>query len=831
MSRELAILLTGLVTVAEAGPAPSQMERATVQGVELEYQVRGTGEPVVLIHNGVGVDWYEPLVAESALARRYRLITYHRAGYAGSGRVTGPIDFAQEALHCRSLLRYLGIARAHVVGHSSSAMIALKLALDAPDTVASLGLLEPALMAVPSPPEVPRAIELYRAGDKPTAVDTFFRGTCGDDYRAKLDRTLPGAFDRALAGADRFFGQELPALRQMSFGPDEAKRVTQPALAVMGAKTGEKHRQRRDLMLQWLPSVEPFVLPDAGHLLHLENPRGLAEGLSSFFARHPIDGPMQRGGGQGDPHVACASMGWVPRDVLERPVALRTGVGNARERVTTASPESQALYDQGLAYLHGYVWIEAARSFHQALRADPRLAMAWVGLSRVYSGLEDPRAAREALSKAEALAFQATPREQRRVALRARQLDAMEDAADAARHAAYKKAIDEALALDIGDPELWLLRGNAEEPTAAGRGQRGGAASTAFYLEAIRLSPDNAAAHHYLTHSYEQFGQIALALEHGEAFARLAPSVPHAHHMWGHDLRRTGRIDEAIAAFNRTDDLEKAYYAAERIPAALDWHHVHNLDLLATAYQHKGQMKKAEAVMREAAALPPAIDRVEFDQKQLAAFLLGRQRWDEALQAAERLAQGRWAASRAVSHALAGQAQAAKGRTAEARAALEAADRELAAVPAFVVGIGVGRGQVQPWIDTLRGELLLRDGSRAEGRRLLESVARTLRVQPGPDAWMQALFRLEAIARLAREIGDWELAGFMGRQMVEHDAAYAGSHLALALVAEHHGDRRAASASRAEAKRYWRDADPDLPELALLRTTSATPISAPASEP
>jgi tetratricopeptide (TPR) repeat protein len=526
---------------------------------------------------------------------------------------------------------------------------------------------------------------------------------------------------------------------------------------------------------------------------------------------------------QDDPHAACASMGWVPRDVLERPVVLRPGVGNAREIVTTAAPEAQALYDQGLNYLHGYVWIEAARSFHQALRVDPKLAMAWVGLSRVYSGLEDPAAAREALSRAEALATQASPREQRRVKLRARQLDAMDDAADATKHAAYKKAVDEALALDIGDAELWLLRGNAEEATAAGRGQRGGAASTAFYLEAMRLSPDHAAAHHYLTHSYEQIGQIPLALEHGEVYARLAPSIPHAHHMWGHDLRRVGRIDDAIAAFRRTDDLEKAYYAAERIPADLDWHHVHNLDLLATAYQHKGRMKQAEALMREAAALPPAIDRVEFDQKQLPAFLLGRQRWEEALDAARRLgSQARWAATRAVSQALSGHALLANGRTSEARAALEAADRELAEMPSLVVGIGVGRGQVQAWVDPLRGELLLRDGARAEGRRLLESVARTLRAQPGPDAWIQALFRLEAMARLARELGDWELAEFMGRQMIEHDPAYGGSHLALALVAEHRGDHRAASASRAEAERYWRDADPDLPELGLVRTTKAS---------
>ena len=60
----------------------------------------------------------------------------------------------------------------------------------------------------------------------------------------------------------------------------------------------------------------------------------------------------------------------------------------------------------------------------------------------------------------------------------------------------------------------------------------------------------------------------------------------------------------------------------------------------------------------------------------------------------------------------------------------------------------------------------------------------------------------------------------MARQMLEHDAAYGGSHLALALVADRAGDREAAARARAEAARYWRDADPDLPELAIVGGTS-----------
>lgn len=520
---------------------------------------------------------------------------------------------------------------------------------------------------------------------------------------------------------------------------------------------------------------------------------------------------------QDDPHAACAAMGWVPAEVLQRPLPLRAGTGNAHEAVTTRSAEAQAFYDQGLNYLHGYVWIEAARSFNQALRLDPGLAMAYVGLSRVYSGIEDPKAARAAIERAQALGAQASARERRRIDVRAKQLDALDDLGNPARHAAYKKAIDDALAADMADVELWLLRGNAEEPTAAGRGQRGGASSTVFYREALRLAPDNAAAHHYLTHSYETIGQIPPALEEGEAYARLAPAIPHSHHMWGHDLRRVGRIDDAIAAFEKTDALERAYYAAEKIPASLDWHHVHNLDLLATAHQHKGQMLKAEAILREAAALPAPTEYQEFNQKALPVFLLGRGRWREALDALQAFTSGKWASTRAVGHALSGHALLALGRTAEARQALAGAERELQALPTLAGGINVSRGSVQPYIDTLRGEMLLRE-SNPEGRVLLRDVERRLRALPGPDAWIQALFRLESIARTARDVGDWELAESTAREMLDHDAAYAGSHLALALAAQHRGDREEAARAFAAAARYWRDADPDLPERKELGT-------------
>src|SRR5215469_18718812 len=194
------------------------------------------------------------------------------------------------------------------------------------------------------------------------------------------------------------------------------------------------------------------------------------------------------------------NIGWVPREILQRSVPLREGIGKINDPVTASSPEAQAFYNQGVAYLHSYVWIEAARSCNQALRSDPKLALAYVCLSRAYSGLEDQVAARAALQRASSLAGNLSEREQLRIALRAQQLDAINDIQNAAKHEAYKKAIDEALGEYPQDSELWLLRGNAEEPTAAGRGQRGLVGAVAYYQAALAVSPANPAAEHYLVH-------------------------------------------------------------------------------------------------------------------------------------------------------------------------------------------------------------------------------------------------------------------------------------------------------------------------------------------
>ncbi len=323
-----------------------------------------------------------------------------------------------------------------------------------------------------------------------------------------------------------------------------------------------------------------------------------------------------------------------------------------------------------------------------------------------------------------------------------------------------------------------------------------------FYEKALALAPGHFAGHHYLTHAYENSGRVQDALTQGATYAKMAPAIPHARHMDGHNLRRAGRIDEAIAEFAAADALETAYLAAEQIPVEYDWHYQHNLDLLATSYQYIGQMRKAEALFTRAFAIPSSSLVQEYNKREWPVFLLARGRAQEALAAANTMAAHRSPVVSAAGHVEAGRARLALGQF------KEAADEGNTALR--LMRGAEGGGIVADALQAMQGEFLLRTGKGAQGRPMLEEVVRKTRARPGPDAWVQALFTIEAIARAAREVGDWELADWTARQMVEHDPNYAGSHQALALVADHRGDAATARAERAQAAKYWKNADPDL---------------------
>lgn len=268
------------------------MERVRIDDAELEYEVSGTGEFVIYVHGVLIADTFRPLSRMPDLAGRYRQILYHRRGYAGGSRVAGPVSIARQAADCRSLLRHLGVERAHVVGHSSGGVVALQLALDSPNVVHSLALLEPALMVGASAQvyrdSLAQVAERYRVAGAAAVVDAFLEAR-SPGYRPLLDRVLPGAFGQALVDGETSFMAELPGLLDWRFTEAEARRIAQPALAVLGGgsealspRFGEAYR----FLLASLPRVEGVVLPGLTHLMQIEDAPAVGEALVAFWTRH-----------------------------------------------------------------------------------------------------------------------------------------------------------------------------------------------------------------------------------------------------------------------------------------------------------------------------------------------------------------------------------------------------------------------------------------------------------------------------------------------------------------------------------------------------------------
>jgi pimeloyl-ACP methyl ester carboxylesterase len=254
-----------------------------------DYDERGAGEAVCLVHAGVFGAWFTPLFDQPALDG-FRVIRPVRPGYGRCPAPSEPDSIATHARRCGELLRGLGVARAHWFGHSSSCCIGLQLALDDPALIASLMLFEPAKpsgkqRAIAASTYVGPALAAAAEGDVARAFDVFLRGVGGDGYRGVLRDRLG---DEGLVEAEResayFFAKELPAVATWTFGPAEAARVAAPALLISAAESRPWFHENVAILAEMLPDARTASLPALDHLAPLTGPAALASTIREFVS-------------------------------------------------------------------------------------------------------------------------------------------------------------------------------------------------------------------------------------------------------------------------------------------------------------------------------------------------------------------------------------------------------------------------------------------------------------------------------------------------------------------------------------------------------------------
>lgn len=117
---------------------PARTGYADVNGLHLYYELHGAGTPLVLLHGGLLTIDINFAGLIPTLARRHQVIALELQGHGRTADIDREITPANSAADVVALLDHLDIARAHVLGHSMGAAVALELAVSHPGRVLSV---------------------------------------------------------------------------------------------------------------------------------------------------------------------------------------------------------------------------------------------------------------------------------------------------------------------------------------------------------------------------------------------------------------------------------------------------------------------------------------------------------------------------------------------------------------------------------------------------------------------------------------------------------------------------------------------------------------------
>ena len=265
----------------------------------------------------------------------------------------------------------------------------------------------------------------------------------------------------------------------------------------------------------------------------------------------------------------------------------------------------QKTFDRGISLLHSFWYPEAEKAFTAVIQSDPDCAMGYWGIAMsFYHPLweaPDARTLRRGWSftmKAKKLAK--SGREKEYVsALEAFYHDS-DRVAHAVRAAAYEKAMEQLHRNHPEDREGTAFYALSLLATAPPADQSHASQKKAIELltPLLAAAPEHPGAVHYLIHAADSPELAESGLNAARAYAKIAPSVPHALHMPSHIFIRLGLWQEAVDS-NRASEA-----AAKSRMKGNPEERLHALDYLAYAYLQQGEDRKAEAIVREVRSMP-----------------------------------------------------------------------------------------------------------------------------------------------------------------------------------------------------------------------------------
>jgi tetratricopeptide (TPR) repeat protein len=324
--------------------------------------------------------------------------------------------------------------------------------------------------------------------------------------------------------------------------------------------------------------------------------------------------------------------------------------GAASERLGTVSfpiscrGDAQAKFTRAVALLHSFWYEEAEKAFLEIAKADPDCGMAWWGaaMSNYHQVWPSPYSPAElargvsAAAKAKAAGAK-TARERGYIdAIAAFYGDA--DKVDLiSRARAYETSMERLTSIFPNDDEAAIFYGLAliahGMSTPADKSYAYQKRAAEIFNRLLDKHPDHPGVAHYLIHSFDYPSLAPLALNAAYAYAKIAPSSPHALHMPSHIFVRLGMWPETIAS-NLSSANAAREHGARTHPGTAAFDTLHAYDYLAYAYLQTGEDEKVLRLAEELSAIK-ALDVENFaGYYALAAvparLALERRRWSEA---------------------------------------------------------------------------------------------------------------------------------------------------------------------------------------------------------
>ena len=257
------------------------MPTLEIDGTDIYYERRGSGEPMLLIQGlgGNSLHWGDGFL--DALQDGFELILYDHRGAGRSGQLEGECSIARLATDAAAVLDTLQVESAHVVGISMSGMVAQELTLAHPERVRTLTL----GCSFPGGPEakmtdqevVGQIAEAVLSGDGERAIRVGYDVMIAPAYAAD-----PANYEVYAKVAAQYPAPIPTLMGQLSaiLGHDTSARladISVPTLVVHGTADRLLESVNGELLARLIPGARLELLDGAGHMFFWEQPERSAQ--------------------------------------------------------------------------------------------------------------------------------------------------------------------------------------------------------------------------------------------------------------------------------------------------------------------------------------------------------------------------------------------------------------------------------------------------------------------------------------------------------------------------------------------------------------------------